>query len=34
MTVTDGNCLRCGKAGKHFRPPTMGKLGYYTCDNK
>lgn len=38
MTPAPKTCLKCGKAfdiaGPHFRRPTPGKVGYYTCDNR
>lgn len=33
MTYANGICLVCDKAGRHFVPPTMGKFGYYSCQN-
>lgn len=40
MTPADDatTCLMCHEAfdvaGPHFRKPTMGKFGYYTCQTK
>lgn len=32
-TNDDGICLVCDDLGRHFVPPSMGKFGYYTCQN-
>lgn len=31
MTYANGLCLVCDKIGRHFVPPSMGKFGYYSC---
>lgn len=29
--VSSGVCLACGEQGPHFVPPSMGDIGFYTC---
>lgn len=33
FTNDDGLCPVCRKPGHHFVPPSMGRFGYYTCQD-